>query len=158
MERVISSSSDNGAENRRRRFCALIVAATIALTGAGSCLAASSVDKPALMPYPSTPVAYATGNLHYSGRFDIVWEQGSAGIRLHRAVDRFSVDMRALAGISSPPASGVALRIDCCDADLDAATLEGQDEAYRLTISASGVALSAKSPTGVLRGLATLRQ
>lgn len=113
--------------------------------------------EPALMPVPSTRAVPGQGWLSYAGRFDIQWK-GGHGPLLDAAAVRFARDARTLSGIGTWPETGIPLVIDCCSADLSAATLDRQDEGYTLQVDERAVTVQARSGLGVLRALATLRQ
>jgi len=108
----------------------------------------------ALMPWPKA-VTNATGVLPVDDGLRIVWS-GRRDARLERAAARFQ---QALAQRTGQPSTGrgATLEIVVDAADPKALTTNARED-YRLTVSAQGVRLQAAGPTGVLRGLATLRQ
>lgn len=124
----------------------------------GAMLIASPVlAEVSLMPVPSTRAVQGTGWLSYQGKFDIQWK-GKHGPLLDAASERFAHDARTLSGIGTWPEAGIPLVIDCCSADLSAATLDIQDESYTLKVDSQSITVQARSGLGVLRALATLRQ
>ncbi len=112
-------------------------------------LATSALAAPSLMPQPRA-TTWTQGELKLEGAFQVHW-QGRRDARLDRAVTRFQRDAGKLTGLDMARVPGPTLTISSKGADPAA-------EGYRLTVAAGGVTLEADGPTGVLRGLATLRQ
>jgi hypothetical protein len=109
--------------------------AALLLTVAGPALA-----EPALMPLPKA-VVRSEGTLPLEGRFVVAWT-GCRDARLDRAVERFQTDLGRLTGIELRRRGGPRLEIACCAADaLSPKGLEGAPEAYRLSVTATGVRL-----------------
>ncbi|NTZ86848.1 beta-N-acetylhexosaminidase [Burkholderia metallica] len=108
-----------------------------------------------LMPVPKS-LETADGSLAVRGAFGLNWH-GCNSTLLDRAGRRFQRDVDRLAGVDPDDTVGPSLDIDCRSGD-PAATADDGKEAYRLAIGTNGVQLRADGPTGVLRGLATLRQ
>lgn len=121
-------------------FCALMLA-TPGL--------ASPAD-PVLLPLPQSYVR-GTGELALGGPLRVEWS-GYRDSWLNQAVGR---NLTGPLGGSGSPAA--ALRISCKGRDPHFLGVDAS-EAYTLRIEASGIILSADGPTGILRGLATLRQ
>lgn len=108
----------------------------------------------ALMPMPKS-VEIAQGNLPVSGPLSVTIE-GCAAAPTRPALARFERDLRLLTG-SERAGAPVSLAVRCAALDPQLLTTEAR-EGYGLSITANGIALDAAGETGVLRGLATLRQ
>lgn len=78
--------------------------------------------------------------------------------RLRAATNRFQADIDRLAGPSGSSAGTAGPALVIATRPDPRANHLGAAEAYRLTVGADGVRLTADGPDGVLRGLATLRQ
>ncbi|WDS35441.1 family 20 glycosylhydrolase [Pseudoxanthomonas sp.] len=112
---------------------------------------------PALMPYPVS--AHMDGSaLRFEGGFDVRWSAAPT-VLLSDALGRFRADAARLTGLDEGGAPAVSLSITCCAATPDEpAAGGGVEEAYTLRVDEQGVQISADTPVGVLRALATLRQ
>lgn len=108
-----------------------------------------------LMPVPKSLQA-TDGSLAVRGAFGLNWH-GCDSKLLERAGQRFQRDVDRLTGREPDDAPGPSLDIHCTTAG-PASAANDDKEAYRLAIGTDGVQLRADGPTGVLRGLATLRQ
>lgn len=117
--------------------------AALLITVSSPALAAS-----ALTPQPKV-ATWSEGSLALDGAFVTAWN-GCRDARLDHAVARFQTDVGRLTGLELRGRPGPRLAIACGKYP----TAEG----YRLTVTTTGVTLDADGPTGVLRGLATLRQ
>lgn len=128
--------------------------------GARACLlaalwgTASAMAAPALLPQPRSA---ELGNpaLTLTGSFDIHWSNCRNDL-LDRAAARFAADVNQGVGLAMAAGKPVALRIDCRKSGPEPQSDVG--EAYRLRVDSQQIDLAAEGPTGVLRGLATLRQ
>ena len=109
----------------------------------------------ALMPQPRS-IDYREGWLNVTGSFQIQW-LGYRNSMLERAVLRFQNDTSRRTGLDGSRASAIQLQIHCLDENNGYPTLDVR-ERYSLAVHDNGVVLTADGPTGVLRGLATLRQ
>jgi hexosaminidase len=109
----------------------------------------------ALMPQP-TSTHLDDARLPLAGGFDIAWS-GCRNAILDRAADRFRTDVARLTGMTSAGGQGLPLKIVCAADDPGFLTV-GMKESYGLKIDGQGVTISAEGPSGVLRGLATIRQ
>lgn len=131
------------------------VGAMALIASAGSVRGQSTVPPPDLMPLPQTVLA-RTGDLAVGGPFSVLWQVARSRM-LQFAVERFQRDVGRLAGWTSGAAQGPTLRIECA-CTTQSAIDTFPDEGYNLTVAGDTVLLTARSPVGVLRGLATLRQ
>ncbi|KXV66258.1 beta-N-acetylhexosaminidase [Acetobacter orleanensis] len=118
---------------------------------------------PALMPMPAS-VSLPAGALPLSGGVTVQWEQQPSPL-LARAAERFTKRINALAGRVLPQqpdgnqvgqTASIPVHIQVGE-DRGALTVHAK-ESYSLQVNASGVALTAEGPDGVLHGLATLAQ
>lgn len=142
---------------RGSRLPALTLIATLAHGSALWGSAARAEALPALMPVPAH-VTPGGADLPVGGGFAVRW-QGRRTPLLARAVGRFETRLAAVAGrgiASAESGAPVPLTITVGD-DPDFLTIR-EKEAYRLSVSPSGVTLEADGPAGVLHGLATLPQ
>jgi hexosaminidase len=119
----------------------------------GAMLASPALADPALMPLPSHAV-FSSATLPISGRF-AVRQSGCPVPLLDHAIDRFESGIARRTALAQPDAKSVMLTITCASAD---PTSSGSLESYRLVIDGQGITMTAQSPVGALRGLATLRQ
>src|SRR5215510_1455800 len=108
-----------------------------------------------LMPQPHS-IAYGDGWLHVKGGFQVDW-LGYRNSVLDRAVLRFQNDVARRTGLDVGRASAAQLRIDCRGEDNGYLTIDAREQ-YSLAVRDDAAVLTADGPTGVLRGLATLRQ
>ena len=140
---------------RLRTFHLLLVAAVTCL-GAGSI--AGEAQTLAVMPLPASATA-GTGLLPIDGSFSVAIE-GYKEDRLDRAVSRFLATLNKETGIPFVgPASGTGARLVIRTAGPSAPVQQvGDDESYRLEVSATGAVLSAPTPLGALHGLQTFLQ
>lgn len=127
--------------------------------GLASVIAALSLCQPAaadtaLMPLPQT-MTISQGSLPIEGGFSAE-VSGCADAIAASALARFSKDLTAITGMpdQGPP---VPMTVTCRTPDPHLLSLDAK-EAYRLDITPDKVTLDADGETGVLRGLATLRQ
>lgn len=110
---------------------------------------------PALMPMPSQ-VRMDEGVLPLAGDFQ--WQgSGMHDAFVAHAAARFEVDVHRLTGVE-PGGQGPVVRVVCCTHAAKPGALALADESYHLVVGKTDVVLSADTPVGVLRGLATLRQ
>jgi hexosaminidase len=119
-----------------------------------------SSSSPLLMPWPSQ-VTVEPGSLPLDSGFGVVWK-GRQEPRLERAVDRFGQQFKELTGViffseAERHKDAIVLEINCKGAGEDVQSIK-ELESYTLRVSSAGVALSAPTPVGVLRSLATLFQ
>src|SRR5689334_8861675 len=116
-------------------------------------LAAHASPRPSLMPMP-WKIAVNPGRL----RIDSGFRVSAAGLPA-AAVDRFTARIFRQAGLSAIHLSTAkpALTVECRDRAPQWPTL-GEDESYRLDVTADGARLSASTPTGALRGMETFAQ
>jgi hexosaminidase len=107
-----------------------------------------------LVPMPRS-VEASEGTLRIEGPFELL-ASGCSGVVWADAFARFQRDLSILVGV---PLTGIAtpMVIRCAAANDEVAPLDAS-EAYRLRVSAGGVAIDSESEIGVLRALATLRQ
>lgn len=134
----------------RRRLLAPSRSASLVALSLGALLTATplaALADPALMPAPRA-AAWTAGTLKLDGAFAVQRDDCDAS-GLDRTVARFQHDVASLTGMDMAARPGPGLRIRCG---------AGASEAYRLAVTADGVALEADGSLGVLRGLATLRQ
>lgn len=82
--------------------------------------------------------------------------------RVDRAVDRFIDQLSKATGmpirLPVPPQSDVPALVVQCDHASKPVQEFGEDESYRLTVTANGARLDAPNPLGVMRGLETFLQ
>jgi hexosaminidase len=108
-----------------------------------------------LMPRPSEATV-GSGSLVVAGSFAIE-HIGRRGALIDQAIARFQSDLYKLSGIRLNSFGGPSMRVECLSDELGAEPLSA-DESYDLVVSSSDLRLSATSPIGILRALATLRQ
>lgn len=111
-----------------------------------------------LMPTPSS-VQTGTGQLLIDRSFSVA-VTGSHDASLDRGIQSFMAQLSAETGIlfrSKPDAAKPALTIHADHGRQQIQKL-GEDESYELTITASGAALTAPTPLGVVHGLQTFLQ
>ncbi|WP_162257176.1 beta-N-acetylhexosaminidase [Phenylobacterium sp. Root700] len=138
-----------------RRFPATTSCAALAL-GLGLLVwGPPAAAAPAVLPQPLS-IQEQTGAAIPAAAFQVEWS-GHRDPALERAAQRFGAYVALRTGIDARLVKPTRLRIICAGPDPDALTLKAK-EAYRLTVEAEGVTLTAEGPIGVLRGLATLRQ
>lgn len=136
--------------------CTRLAALALATLVVGSAWAQQGSLPPALMPMPAS-VKLGDGELRFSGRLQVQWD-GHANAFVDQAVERMNADLQRLAGkLDTGP--DVTLTIHCCRRTAtDTTHLDVADESYRLLVDEHAVTLTADTPIGALRGLATLRQ
>lgn len=108
---------------------------------------------PDLMPLPRS-IEQLPGSLAIKGPFALRWTGCGNAELLDRAAARLRADVIRQTGLILDPAAPVPLAIACKSAD----PAVDSGEAYRLRVTAAGVAVQADGPAGVLRAFATLRQ
>lgn len=120
-------------------------------------LAAAHAAPPNLMPLPAKWSA-APGGLAIDSRFRAA-ATGYTDARLEHALARFVARISRQTGvaITGAPGGRTALTVECRERGPEYPTV-GEDEAYRLDISADGARLQAATVTGALRGLETFAQ
>ena len=128
---------------------------TLSLLGTCALAAVNTAPLPALMPMPAT-ISMAEGKLVVDASFS-VRVSGYSNAQLDQAVSQFTARVSRQTGIPITGGEHAVLTIECRSTAPDFPTL-GEDESYRLKISAEGARLSAPSVTGVLRGLQTFSQ
>ena len=112
-----------------------------------------------LMPMP-VKVETASGALQIDSGFTVM--AACADVRTQAAIKRFETRVARQTGLplapfNRPLANRVALLVECRERAPEYPVL-GEDESYQLDITASGARLSARTVTGVLRGLETFAQ
>lgn len=122
----------------------------------GSAWAQARPLTPALMPMPAS-IQWGDGDLRFSGRLQPRWD-GETNAFVNQAVERMNADLQRLTGqMGNGP--DVILTIRCCrHTATDSTHLEVAEEGYRLQVGQDAITLTADTPIGALRGLATLRQ
>ena len=112
-----------------------------------------------LLPVPATVVVHE-GTLPIDEGFTV----GFAGVRdprLTRAVERFLARLKAQTGLpvrpTPIPAGTGTLQVRCTQLEPEMLS-ESADERYTLDVTPQGARLEAATPTGILRGLATMQQ
>ena len=112
-----------------------------------------------LLPVPATVVVHE-GTLPIDEGFTV----GFAGVRdprLTRAVERFLAHLKARTGLpvrpTPIPAGTGTLQVRCAQLEPEMPS-ESADERYTLDVTPQGARLEAATPTGILRGLATMQQ
>ena len=137
------------------------LAPLILLALAARSSAASPAEKPAhdLMPAPAQ-LNWQPGALVLDRRVTLAWT-GVADPRVERALGRLGAWLQQEMRLSAPPpkkSGGPAtLVVDVAAAGAPVQAL-GEDESYRLIVSAKSAQLSAPNPLGALRGIETFRQ
>ena len=129
-----------------------LLATVAGLTLASGAIAAPAAG-PALMPLPGSMVS-GEGSLAVEGPFAPRWSGCGDVLPLNVAAVRLQADVQRQTGLVFDQAKAMPITVTC------AATTSGADknEGYRLRVTATGIAIEAQGPTGVLRGFATLRQ
>jgi hexosaminidase len=109
-----------------------------------------------LMPLP-WKIDMGSGHLRIDSSFHIA--SASTDPRLQAAIGRFTARIFRQAGLSviQLPASRPTLTIECRGHAPNLPTL-GEDESYRLDVSADAARLTAPTSTGALRGMETFAQ
>ncbi len=134
----------------------VLVALALSGLAASSDAAAAPSAQPALLPQP-LQYSPRDGDTFGIDRVEVVWA-GRQNALLRRAAARFLDDLKSRHPTPhAPGARSVRLRIDCRTTDGGYLTVE-QKEAYVLSASNGAIRLEADGPSGVLHGLATLRQ
>lgn len=129
------------------------------LTVAALMVAVTSAAPLPLMPLPMK-VETASGALQIDSSFTVA--AACADARTESAIERFTAKLARQTGLPLAPfgrplASRVTLRVECRERAPEYPVL-GEDESYQLDIAASGAHLTARTLTGVLRGLETFAQ
>jgi hexosaminidase len=143
-----------------RRLVAAVVLSLFACVGrAAAQHVPGNADDLPLLPVPAT-VVVNEGTLPVDERFTVGFE-GARDPRLTRAAERFLARLQARTGLPvrpTPVPSGAGtLQIRC--SQLEPAVLsESADERYTLDVTPRGARLEASTPSGILRGLATMQQ
>lgn len=121
---------------------------------AGLLLAAPAHAAPALMPLPQSMTLNGDQKLAVAGPLRADLRGCGDAAPLDRAAARLNRDVLKQTGLILDAKAPVAVSVTCRDVKggVDAG------EAYRLTVGASGIAIDADGPTGVLRAFATVRQ
>jgi hexosaminidase len=139
---------------------ALLILLVAAVRSSGE---APSAAKPAtahdLMPAPAQ-LTWQPGALVLDRRFAMAWT-GVPDPRVERALGRLGTWLQQEMRLPAPPpqkAGGTATLVVAVAAAGAPVQALGEDESYRLIVSAKGAQLSAPNPLGVLRGLETFRQ
>lgn len=101
-------------------------------------------------------VRYGHGWLQVKGSFLVKWV-GYRNLVLDRAVSRFQNDVARRTALDVRHSSIAQLSIDCRGEDKGYLTADAREH-YSLVAKDDSIVLTADGPTGVLRGLATLRQ
>lgn len=129
-----------------------LLATVAGLTLASGAIAAPAAG-PALMPLPGSVVA-GEGRLTVEGPFAPRWSGCGDVLPLNVAAVRLQADVQRQTGLRLDQTKAMPITVTC------AATTSGADknEEYRLSVTATGIAIDAQGPTGVLRAFATLRQ
>lgn len=131
---------------------------TIALALLLCTSALAAQDKPTLMPWPAQ-LELGTGRLRIDSSFTV--NVGGADARMQRGVDRMRQRMELLIGGQLATVSAVdgpATVTLAIAGPGEAIQSPAEDESYGLTVSATGVRLTAATTVGGLRGLETLLQ
>jgi hexosaminidase len=141
-------------------FVIAAVVASVSLVGwAHAQQVPGAADDLPLLPVPATVVVHE-GTLLVDEGFTVGFE-GVRDPRLTRAVERFLARLQARTGLPvrpTPIPSGTAtLQIRCSQAE-SAILSESTDERYTLDVTPRGARLEASTPSGILRGLATMQQ
>jgi hexosaminidase len=140
-----------------RRLSALGLIAVLSLAGA---LGAQETPGPNLMPIPAE-TALSQGRLTVDGSFSVALT-GYQEPRLQRAVHRFLARLAAQTGIpvaEHPQSSSAqATLVIQCDHAGEAVQSMQEDESYTLEVAPQRARLTAATPVGVMRGLATFLQ
>jgi len=114
-----------------------------------------SVASAEVMPLPLKMVS-ATGTRIIDSSFSVV-TSGYSDARLQSAIARFAARISRQTGIPFLPAKAKPALVTCREGGSAYPAL-GEDESYRLDISADGARLEAVTVIGVLRGLETFAQ
>jgi hexosaminidase len=134
-----------------QKFCFAIILLWAALPCGGQQLN--------LMPWPAH-ITKQQGSLALNGTMRIQPTGGDE--RVHRAITRFIQRLSTLTGTPldssfGRPPQGPLLVIECAGPGLKVQAL-GEDESYHLSVSQTGIKLTAPNPLGILYGLQTLLQ
>jgi hexosaminidase len=149
------------AAPRRARRLALAAAVLVLLPGGRARAQAvpGGVQALALLPVPAT-VAVQDGTLAIDERFTVGLE-GVRDRRVTRAVTRFLGRLQARTGLPvrpTPLPSGTGTLQVRCSRSEPALLAESANERYSLDVTPTGARIHAQTPTGILRGLATMQQ
>ena len=147
------------ARTSRRLLVAFVLALLAPVSRAGAQHMPGGFNDLPLLPVPTT-VVVQEGALTIDEGFTVGFE----GVRdplLTRAVERFLARLQARTGLPvrpTPIPSGTGtLQVRC--AQLEPALLsESVNERYALDVTPQGARLEASTPSGILRGLATMQQ
>jgi len=108
-----------------------------------------------LMPMPAK-VELDAGSLRIDSHFH-AGISGYQDTRLLAAVDRFTARVSRQTGIPLVPEKTPTLQIECRERGAEYPVLD-EDESYRLNISPNEARLTARTVTGIIRGLETFSQ
>ena len=144
----------------------LVLGAGLSLAGAQGAQATATLPSPslpasvapALMPLPAS-MEKGSGAMRLDGNFAVVLE-GYRERRLDRAVQRLQQHLERETGLVFIPTKAETrsvLTVRTTAASKPVQEL-GEDEAYTLTVTATGATLTAANPLGVLRGMQTFVQ
>jgi len=119
---------------------------------------------PALMPLP-VKVEMGSGKLTIDGSFSVAATRYT-DLRLEMALNRFAARLSRQTGIPMltarpPDASRAALRVECAGAPSGPGAEDpslGEDESYRLDVTADSARIEAATVDGALHGLETFAQ
>ena len=133
-------------------------AAAIALCCIAATLHAQSSSELPLMPLPASAVV-GQGEMPIDGRFDVAFE-GFQEPRLERARTRFLQTLVHKTGLFfGDVQAGSKVRLVINTKGPGAAIQQlGEDESYKLEITAAGAQLSAATPLGAMHGMQTFLQ
>ncbi len=111
-----------------------------------------------LMPAPAH-IIIGTDHFAITKGFAIAVTGNTRDPRLEHAIERFSTNLAHRTGLNFVQSAGTdpALVIECREEGEKVQKL-GEDESYRMTVTATGIRLEAANPLGVIHGLQTLLQ
>jgi hexosaminidase len=116
-------------------------------------------ESAALMPLPQK-VQIGTGKFLINNNFKLAL-RGTEDVRVKHGAERFQSALSRMTGIPLPPANDRAIAANFIinwTANGEKVQKLGEDESYRLEVTASEVHLNAPTPLGVLHGLQTFLQ
>jgi hexosaminidase len=137
------------------------ISLTLLMTVLASIAPAQAQDKtaPPLMPMPAK-VRMGAGKFLINPDFKVAL-RGHEDIRVKRAAERFQASLTRITGIPLPGSKERVIEANfVINWTSDGAKVQwlGEDESYRLEVTATRVHLDAPNPLGVLRGLQTFLQ
>jgi hexosaminidase len=109
-----------------------------------------------LMPKPAL-LTMGQGELTVDPSFSIA-VNGLGDARVQQSADRLMARIQKRTGMRLSPASGAPKLAVYCANKGQAVQELGEDEGYKLVVTAAGATLTAVSPLGVIHGLATFEQ